>query len=80
MSYFWTERKTRTARKPHRCIWCGDAIPVKSVYVYQPGIFHLEFQANHYHTECAAALDEEAAIYGPIEFTPYSQEREYDPA
>lgn len=38
MSYTLLSERTRVARKPHRCIWCWQAIKVGESYVeWMPG-------------------------------------------
>ncbi len=63
-----------TARKDHRCIWCGQAIPKGSKYVHESSVFDGEFQNHHWHPEClhyARTVNNESTW----EFEPYSEPR-----
>ena len=61
------------ARKAHRCIWCGESIPVGLKHRYEVSMFG-ELQRHRWHLEC----DKDAAKYfaedGP-EFCPYDNPR-----
>jgi len=50
------ERDVKAARKPHRCIWCGELIEVGSPYTYERSIFEGEAHSNHWHLECLKAM------------------------
>ena len=75
-SYTEIERKVQTARKPHKCIWCGEMVVVGERYEYERCIFEGDPQSNHWHLECAedlkAAMKNEP---GCFEFSPWSAER-----
>jgi hypothetical protein len=47
---------TRTARKRHRCDWCGTFIESGEVYSFWTGIFDGQFNDSKVHMECDAAL------------------------
>lgn len=75
MSYTLLSERTRVARKPHRCIWCWEAIPAGESYVDERSVHDGEFQQHHFHPECRDAMQEAAvADGGVIEWTP-GQER-----
>ena len=67
-----------TARKRHKCIWCGDWIEAGEKYYQQSGIFDGEPFRNRYHSGCHAGMLELHRIDGyAIEdgFSPYSFKR-----
>lgn len=47
--------KTRTARKPHRCIWCGEPINAGEKYIDHRYVSDDGPAADHYHPECDEA-------------------------
>lgn len=61
----------RTARKQHRCIWCGEAIEPKTRYAHTAGIFDGEFQDNKFHVECDDACARYFRDYNDDYFEPY---------
>lgn len=65
----------RKARKPHKCIWCGQAIEPGTEYRYERvrGPDGMDF--NPWHLECDEAHREVSREYGDDEFTPYDNER-----
>ncbi len=75
MPYHQFSLLQRKAAKPHRCIWCGEAILPGEVYEEQRGIFEGKHQLNRWHLECSAAFSEDVAQGGDTEFIPYSYER-----
>jgi hypothetical protein len=79
VSYNLLSLKHPKARKDHRCIWCGGAIPKGSTYASERSVFDGEMQNHHWHEECYT--------YAPIamgecifEFTPYDNENPKDAA
>lgn len=71
-----SERKITAARKPHRCIWCGQPIPVGHPYTYERSVYDGEMQSHHWHDECARACADEVREWGgDFEFIPYENER-----
>lgn len=76
MSYTLISCEMRKARKPHRCIWCGEAIAVGDSYEYERSIFDGKPQSHHWHPECLKAMHSEAADEGgSLEFMPHDNER-----
>lgn len=74
MSYTLLSDSWPTARKEHRCIWCGDPIKVGQTYRKEQSIFDGQFQHHKWHKEC----DEESCEYfagGHEEFSPYENPR-----
>lgn len=67
--------ETMTARKAHRCSWCGQDIPVGEVYSRSRVIYEGEPITNKFHLECEAAADEIGRATGEWEFYPYENER-----
>jgi hypothetical protein len=62
------------ARREHRCIWCGQTIPIGSKYRHEKSVYDCRIQDHHWHLEC----DESAAEYftsGEDEFDPYDNLR-----
>lgn len=76
MSYQLIQENVRTARKPHRCTWCGQQILPGEKYRAERCIFDGDFQANDWHPECDEAF---AALVcsegGYAEYTPWENER-----
>lgn len=52
MSYAMLLSKTRTARKPHRCIWCGEPINAGEKYIDHRYVGDDGPTADRYHPEC----------------------------
>jgi hypothetical protein len=75
MSYTLLSETFPVARKQHRCIWCGQPIPVGEKYRNERSVYDGEMQAHHWHQECAAAQQAEGSEYGEWEFSPYDNER-----
>jgi len=71
VSDFYGPRETRKARIPHRCTYCGEAIPVGTQYEHQTGVYDGRWFTNKAHTECFAVQMDD----GDEEFTRYSNER-----
>lgn len=63
------------ARKPHRCIWCGQTIPAGEKYLFQNIRWEGGVQGQHWHFECADAQQQEGRESGEWEFFPYENER-----
>jgi hypothetical protein len=58
MGYTQLTAEHRKARKTHRCVWCGEAIPKGTVYDYYSGVFDGDMQSSRYHFECVSASRE----------------------
>lgn len=63
-----------SARKAHRCEWCGEAIPVGLRHMYFAGKWEGEWQNWRMHDECYHFNSDEIADG----FTPYEGERPTD--
>jgi hypothetical protein len=63
------------ARKQHRCIWCGEAIPVGEKYRRERSVYDGNLQNFAWHPECAQDQQDELAAGGDAEFMQYSAER-----
>ena len=62
------------ARKPHKCIWCGERIVVGEKYRRERSVFDDNMQDHKWHLDC----DADAAEYfkhGDSEFSAYENER-----
>ena len=72
-----TDVERPKAKKPHRCMSCGEGIAVGETYVrwrcYDGG----EASTNKMHPECLAMHQADADKYGDREweYSPYSHER-----
>lgn len=75
MSYRLIERDERTARKKHRCIWCGQSIAAGSKYVHERSIFEGDPQSNNWHPECEQAMSIECAGEYDYGFNAYDNVR-----
>jgi hypothetical protein len=61
------------SRKAHKCIWCGESIPVGEKYRHEISKY-CGLQNHHWHLECTAASMEYFAS-GEEEFEAYENER-----
>lgn len=61
-----------TARKEHRCIYCGGPILTGEQYVQQTGYYDNAAYRSRYHAECYDDCADECTCYGEWEFIPYS--------
>lgn len=73
MSEFGALIRVKT-RKPHRCEWCGEPIPVGSRVPNYRGQWQNEWQNWYMHEECHDAMQDEPYI-SEDGFEPYSNER-----
>lgn len=55
MSYELISEQHLTARKDHKCIWCGEAIEQKTTYVRERSKYLGELQDHAWHPECREA-------------------------
>lgn len=76
VSYRTISEESRKARKPHRCIWCGQTIEVGQRYTHRRGVFEGDLQTDDWHPECEKAAEEEMRAEGGYwEFSPYEGQR-----
>jgi hypothetical protein len=68
--YIELSKVERMARKAHRCIWCGQLIPIGQKYLSESSVFDGNMQNHHWHLECIKDSDEFFKENGP-EFDPY---------
>jgi hypothetical protein len=52
MSFVSLSESEPVARKPHRCIWCGEEITKGVKHFHYTGKFDGDFQSNRLHLEC----------------------------
>ena len=76
MSYTLLSEATRTARKQHRCIWCGQDIAAAEQYVDERSVYDGDIQHHRWHPECLDAMRDEAREWGgSFEFSPHDNDR-----
>lgn len=66
---------TRTARKPHRCIWCGEAIETGAKYIDERSVYDGRMQRHRWHPECLPACHAALREAGDEGFTAHENER-----
>lgn len=71
MSDFYNEQQRRTARKHHRCSYCGEAINKGDQYTFQKGNYDGHWFESKMHDECF----DDMAETGDGEYTPYVNDR-----
>ena len=49
------KEKAITAKLDHTCIWCGEKIEPKHIYIYRAYLFD-GFNTDHIHPECWEAM------------------------
>lgn len=74
MNYTLLSETFPKARKPYRCIWCGEAIPIGLRHRHERSIYD-DFQDHRWHLECDEIAVKELFNVGDTEFIPYSNER-----
>ena len=62
-----------TARKTHRCIWCGESIPIGEQHRREKSKYE-EFQDFRWHLECNDAAQEYFSD-GESDFSAYENDR-----
>ena len=77
MSYTLLSVSEPTARKQHKCIWCGQPIEVGEKHRHERSIYDGQFQDQRWHPECDDAFAEELRYEGghELEFEPYGNQR-----
>lgn len=65
---------TQTAKKEHRCSWCGQQILVGESYLRSRVVFEGDPQTNKLHLECADAAAEDYREWGEG-YVPYENAR-----
>ncbi|MDE2020734.1 MAG: hypothetical protein KGJ13_10395 [Patescibacteria group bacterium] len=75
MSYTSLAETTRTARKPHDCIWWLEPIMPGEKYLDRRGVFDGELQADHWHPECSEAQLRQYREDQEPEFDPHTHKR-----
>lgn len=77
MSYQLISSEVRKARKPHKCIWCGEQIAIGTKYRHERSTWEGDFHAQDWHPECDEAFTAELreSHEHELEFSPYENER-----
>lgn len=75
MGYQHLTTETRKARKPHRCIWCGQGIAAGDQYHHVRGVMDGDMQVDDWHPECRTTAADECGTDGEWEFTAWDNER-----
>ena len=73
MYHLFIEKEVK-AKKPHKCIWCGQAIEIGNTYCHEKSIYDGNFQNHKWHKECWTS-SKKYFLEGEQEFLPYSNER-----
>lgn len=79
MSYTCLRETTPVARKEHKCIWCGQLIPVGERYHREHSIFDGRFQDHRWHNECWDAAQQFFRESHDNEFVVYENPRGREP-
>ena len=74
MSAYLDPEHVKSARKSHRCDWCGERIVVGEAYIRQRCFDDGDAGTTRMHVECRAVIVEDTPV-GPFEFTPFSNPR-----
>ena len=74
MSYSLLSRSAKTARKGHRCIWCGLPIFSGSQYLRETSTYDGDFQNFAWHEACRKDADDYFHDEGEAEFCPGENE------
>lgn len=75
MSYILLSESKPKAKKPHRCIWCGESINIGEVYIREKSIYDSNFQDHKWHIECLDDCNEAHKGECEWDFDPYENER-----
>jgi hypothetical protein len=75
MSYTCLSSNERLAKKPHKCIWCGERIKIGDKYQEIRGINDGNFQLNRFHLECISACNDDMDNSLDDTFSPYCFDR-----
>jgi hypothetical protein len=54
---FYREQAIKATRKPCRCYWCAETIPIGEPKICTALIWEGDFHADNFHPECKYALD-----------------------
>jgi hypothetical protein len=74
MTYRLLSETRPIARKAHKCIWCGESIPVGEQYLRAKVAGEGTVSDQAWHFECKDDCDE-TSLYDGDEFMPHSNER-----
>ena len=73
MSYSLIRESYPVARKPHKCIWCGQAIEAGAEYIDERSVYDGNMQNFAWHPECRR--DSMVHFQYEEEFEPYENAR-----
>ena len=68
MSDFYSQRRIKKTRKPHKCQWCWGRIAAGEAAVYQSVVCEGDFSAQYLHPECAQAAAKYVAVSGEPDY------------
>lgn len=74
MTYHLFQKDWVSARKPHRCIWCGHRIAQNEIYLRERSVFDGTHQNHAWHWDCWFDAQENYFRY-KTEFSPGDNER-----
>ena len=63
------------AKKLHKCIWCGEAIPAGMKYRHEFSKYCGDVQNHKFHLECYTSMQKYIDAEEDGEFEPYMNER-----
>lgn len=75
MSYTLLRESFLVARKPHRCIWCGEWIETGEKYRRERSVYDGSMQDHKWHLDCDKGFKVELDAGMDQKFIPYSNER-----
>lgn len=75
MSYTLLEEKIRTAKKQHKCIWCGQKIIIGDLYLDERSVYDNHLQVHRWHVECNEDAKEQNRNDFEWEFMPGENDR-----
>lgn len=73
MSYSLISQTQVTARKDHKCIWCGQVVPKSTSYLRERSTYDGHWQNFPWHLECKRSSFEHFRY--AEDFVPYENER-----
>jgi hypothetical protein len=68
-------KEIKKSRKSHRCLWCGQEIPIGSTYWEFANKYDGDFNCDAFHPECWDACDRNAYERDDGTYEPYRNHR-----